>query len=119
MKHSEDAEVTVMYGRVNYFIRAHLPAIPRLNEEAQEIILAMIERCETGGKDATNELVTYKKMHPAALADISAIQCVVGRVPMKNGIFGIIDRHLVDFWPTLDQDDEDDAGEEGENDGTV
>jgi hypothetical protein len=54
-------------------------------------LLALVEPCSTGGKDATRELTTYEATTAPIIIDLRTIECVVGRVRRGNE-WGIIDR---------------------------
>jgi hypothetical protein len=71
-----------------------LPAHPLFESMPTTCLLAAVQRCNTGGADATLKYVAYMKMRPQTeVIELAAISCVVGRVKMGVGKqWGIIDR---------------------------
>ncbi|KAJ7621835.1 hypothetical protein B0H17DRAFT_1290387 [Mycena rosella] len=54
-------------------------------------LLAVITPCSTGGKDATEEIVSYDRMTTQIVTDLQTISSVVGRIKTR-GKWTIIDR---------------------------
>ena len=71
-------------------------------------LLALVQTCETEGRDATLESVTYTKMRAyTQIIELTAISCVVGRVKVGKGKrWGIIDRSLGLVRPEFIKDPE-------------
>jgi hypothetical protein len=85
-----------------------LPAHPLFESVPTTRLLAAVQRCDTGGADATLEYVTYTTMRPQTeVIELAAISCVVGRVKIGVGKrWGIIDRSKGLVRPTFIDDPE-------------
>jgi hypothetical protein len=88
----------VFYGQVQCFLRCRVPIFE--NEDPEEHVLAVILPCDTNGGDAAQQRVSYSRIRPMGVADISAVKATIGRLIMLNGTFGIIDR-TNEVWPSL------------------
>ncbi|KAF9003706.1 hypothetical protein BDZ89DRAFT_967487, partial [Hymenopellis radicata] len=88
----------MFFGQLENILVVHLPPIPELElEEEQVLLLAHIHRCETTlRKLHTREVPVYTKMGRHEVVDMSAVQCVVGRIPPVPGArpqrWAILDR---------------------------
>lgn len=85
-----------------------LPALEPLGIRPGRHFWALVQHCETAGKDATKELVTYTKMQShTEIIELAAISCGIGRVPIgSNGRWGIIDRSNYLMRPTFIDENE-------------
>jgi hypothetical protein len=78
---------------MHYVVRAVLPANENLGlQEDLEALLAWVSFCDTRG-DATTDLVWYNKLKKPTFVHVATIQCVVGRVKVRNR-WGIIDTSI-------------------------
>lgn len=86
--------IQTFYGQLQYIVElTHhgrddiQPPIPI----SGSILLACIQPCITNGKDATQELTSYRRMSTTIFVDLKTVECVVGRVKRGQDWF-IIDR---------------------------
>ena len=71
-------------------------------------IFGLIQSCNTSGRDATLERVTYTSMRPQTqIIDLASISCVVGQVKIGRGDrWGIVDRSKDLVQPSFIEDPE-------------
>ena len=82
----------VYYGQLHSILDVILPASQTLGlTQPTRHLLALVEPCSTGGKDATRGLAIYEAMTAPIIIDLRTVECVVGRVKRGNE-WGIIDR---------------------------
>jgi len=82
------------YGQVDSFWVCHSP-VSIWTPTTQIFILALFSPCAlTEGRDACNDVVTFKKMNTTYFVDVQTIEAVVARVRITKGKdeWGIIDR---------------------------
>jgi hypothetical protein len=93
-KHAPIFETRCFYGQLHHILVCELPANHLFEAGPSTSLLAAVQRCDTDGKDATAELVTYTTMRAQSeVIELTAISCVVGRVKVGTGnSWGIIDR---------------------------
>ena len=103
MKTNEDRNaIGVLWGRLEFLEIIDVPMLQShtLNlDTACQYLLAVIQPCSMGGKDATHELATYSESTVRVIVDLHTVKCVVGRVKRSNE-WGIID-HSGDFARTV------------------
>ncbi|KAF9073419.1 hypothetical protein BDP27DRAFT_1215964, partial [Rhodocollybia butyracea] len=63
-------------------------------------LLALITPCQTGGKDATKELVQYTETTAQIVTDLQNVFATVGHVKTQKQ-YGIIDRSVVSASTTF------------------
>ena len=83
---------TIFYGRLERILECQLNGDRIWGDFKEKLyLLAVITPCLTHGLDATQELTVYSKMTTAVVTDLRAVQCVIGRIQVRN-FWGIIDR---------------------------
>ena len=89
----------VLYGHVEKIIECQLPDDPAFGAFRGKLrLLVHITPCKTDGKDATQELTSYRSETAAIVTDLGTICTVVrrvqmtGRGPGTQRHWGIIDR---------------------------
>ena len=93
-------KLTIYYGRVESFWVVRLPSTP-WTDGSQLLVLALFSPCaNTGGRDATKEVVTYTTLHASKFVAVNTIEAVVGRIRLA------VDK---EEWAIADRS----AGEEG------
>jgi hypothetical protein len=81
------------YGQLQNIFVVTLPACPTLQLEKPEVfILAGIQTCADVHLGNGMEMPYYKKLGSYEVVDMSCIQCLVGRVPLGQQQWAIIDR---------------------------
>jgi hypothetical protein len=95
----EENRVHYFYGQLQYIYKVTLPSFGDQPETIH--LLAFIKPCDTGGMDATKSRVYYTEMGALGVADLTCLVATVGRVPMGNGRYGIVDRSIEEAWPTV------------------
>ena len=84
--------IQTFYGQLHYILDIVLPRSDLIRlPQRQHRLLACIEPCLTQGKDATKEVVTYRRTSTTIFVDLQVIGSVVGRVKRGNE-WAIIDR---------------------------
>jgi hypothetical protein len=105
-----DNQIQVLYGQLRYILKFAIPAFEAHPERTY--ILAFIQPCITNGIDATVEKAYYSGMGRVGVADLTCYVATVGRVPMGDQRYGIIDRSTEEAWPTVYEDEEPGLGNE-------
>jgi hypothetical protein len=77
-------------------------------------LLALVTPCNTGGRNAIQELTTYSSQAASVITDVRSIRAVVGRVHSRTA-WTIIDRsseisHAAFVVDGVDDSDDDDDG---------
>ena len=78
-------------------------------------LLALVTPCNTGGRDAIQELTTYSSQAASVITDVRSIRAVIGRVHCSRTAWTIIDRssaisHAAFVVDGVDDSDDDDEG---------
>jgi hypothetical protein len=99
-------EMQCFYGQLHHIFMVKLPAHPLFESVPTTRLLAVVQRCDTGGADVTLEYVTYTTMRPQMeVIELAAISCVVSHVKIGVGKWwGIIDRSKGLVCPTFIDD---------------
>jgi hypothetical protein len=92
----------VRYGQLHYILKFAMTAFGTHPKKTH--ILAFIKPCITNGIDATVQRTYYSAMGPVGVADLTCYVATVGRVPMGEQRYGIIDRSTEEAWPTVYED---------------
>jgi hypothetical protein len=83
---------SIGYGLLERILVYTLPNTPLFGSLAGQVqILALIVPCNTGNKDAAQEVTDYQQTYAPIVTDIRNITNVIGRVHTR-GRWGIIDR---------------------------
>jgi hypothetical protein len=93
----------VFYGQLQYILKFQLPQLDEFPR--REFIVALIKPCATNGLDATKVTTYYDEMEPLSVVDVTCIIATVGRVPMGDGRYGIVDRSTEESWPSVHESD--------------
>ena len=90
-----DLEMRTFYGQLNHIYVVHVPTSHPKIPEAEILLLAEVQACETEVNSA-NGISYYEKLKGALVVDITCIQCLVGRVQVpregQQSVWAIIDR---------------------------
>jgi hypothetical protein len=106
-----DEHMEVRYGQLHHILKFAIPAFKTYPEKTY--ILAFIKPCVTNGVDATVQKAYYSAMRPVGVADLTCYVATVGRVPVGQQRYGIIDRSTEEAWPTVYEDaEEPDLGDQ-------
>ena len=96
------------YGQLQKILVCELPDHEYFANYHKRRLFALVQSCETDGKDASLESVTYTKLEgKTRIIELTAISCVVGRVKIGTGNrWGIIDRSKGLVRPAFIEDPE-------------
>jgi len=97
-----DNEVHVLYGQLQYVLKLKLPEFA--TNSAKIYLIAFIRPCNTGGLDATITRAYFDSMGRIGVADLTCFVATVGRVPMGEGRYGVVDRSTEEAWPSVYED---------------
>jgi hypothetical protein len=96
-----DGEETILYGQLQYILDFSIQFEQR---PIQKFLLVVIKPCETANTDAAKQKTYFSAYRQEGIADLACLVSVVGRVPVGQGRYGIIDRSMEDSWPTVCED---------------
>ncbi|KAF8522354.1 hypothetical protein JB92DRAFT_3110713 [Gautieria morchelliformis] len=93
-------ETQCFYGQLHMILTFILPDHKMFGAQPSRRLLAVVQSCDTDGSDATFAPVTYRKMRTSMqVIELTAISCVIGRVPIgTTNMWGIIDRSPAFFY---------------------
>jgi hypothetical protein len=97
-----DNELHVLYGQLQYVLKFKLPEFAA--NSAKIYLIAFIRPCKRDGVDATTTRAYFDDMGRIGVADLTCFVATVGRVPMGEGRYGVVDRSTEEAWPSVYED---------------
>jgi hypothetical protein len=111
-QHEEDV-TAICYGRLEHILVCKLPTDAFLEElSGMTWLLASVTPCNTGGRDAIQELTSYSSQAASVITDVRSIRAVIGRVHSRTE-WTIIDRSSAISHAAFAVDDANDSDDDG------